>query len=318
MSTEEITDTLLPAGTAFQHLCNICVCQRGVFNCSSEICDVDCEWSSWSPWTPCSESCGTGQQSSNRTILQPSLYGGAPCKGPDRRTTTCIAPDCACPDGERWKRSESEEVPLCERSCEDIYSSSPVNCSHSTEGCVCEDGLYRNSEGVCVIPALCPCHDQGIMREAGSEWDEGCLSCHCVNGKQVCQLRCPPLYCEEGEVKVEEPGSCCPVCRKQFPDEPVPECRRYVQVRNITKGDCRLDNVEVSFCRGRCLSRTDVILEEPYLQSVCECCSYRLDPETPVRFLSLQCESGESEPVVLPVIHSCECTSCQGGDLSRR
>lgn len=43
--------------------------------------------------------------------------------------------------------------------------------------------------------------------------------------------------------------------------EPESECRRYVQVRNITKGDCRLDNVEVSFCRGRCLSRTDVILE---------------------------------------------------------
>lgn len=47
-----------------------------------------------------------------------------------------------------------------------------------------------------------------------------------------------------------------------FPSgEPVSECRRYVQVRNITKGDCRLDNVEVSFCRGRCLSRTDVTLE---------------------------------------------------------
>lgn len=43
--------------------------------------------------------------------------------------------------------------------------------------------------------------------------------------------------------------------------EPEPECRRYIQVRNITKGDCRLENVEVSFCRGRCLSRTDVILE---------------------------------------------------------
>ncbi|KAG7281604.1 hypothetical protein CRUP_033714 [Coryphaenoides rupestris] len=79
------------------------------------------------------------------------------------------------------------------------------------------------------------------------------------------------------------------------------ECQRHTQVRNITKGDCRLDNVE-----------------EPYLQSVCECCSYRLDPDHPVRFLSLQCVSGDSEPVVLPVIHSCECTSCQGGDLSRR
>uniref|UniRef100_A0A8C9YCU5 SCO-spondin n=1 Tax=Sander lucioperca TaxID=283035 RepID=A0A8C9YCU5_SANLU len=237
VSTEQITEALLPPGTVIQHLCNTCVCQRGVFNCTSKFCD-------------------------------------------------------ACPDGEQWKRSASEEVPLCERSCQDIYSSSPVNCSRSVEGCVCGEGLYRNTEGVCVIPALCPCHDQGNLREAGSEWDEGCMTCRCVNGKKLCQLRCPPLNC----------------------DEPVPECRRYVQVKNITKGNCRLDNVEVSFCRGRCLSRTDVILEEPYLQSVCKCCSYRLDPDNPVRFLSLQCESGESEPIVLPVIHSCECASCQGGE----
>uniref|UniRef100_A0A8C9YIB5 SCO-spondin n=1 Tax=Sander lucioperca TaxID=283035 RepID=A0A8C9YIB5_SANLU len=291
VSTEQITEALLPPGTVIQHLCNTCVCQRGVFNCTSKFCDVDCEWSSWSQWSPCSASCGTGQQISTRSILQPSQYGGAPCEGTDHRTKTCMAPDCACPDGEQWKRSASEEVPLCERSCQDIYSSSPVNCSRSVEGCVCGEGLYRNTEGVCVIPALCPCHDQGNL-QAGSEWDEGCMTCRCVNGKKLCQLRCPPLNC----------------------DEPVPECRRYVQVKNITKGNCRLDNVEVSFCRGRCLSRTDVILEEPYLQSVCKCCSYRLDPDNPVRFLSLQCESGESEPIVLPVIHSCECASCQGGE----
>ncbi|KAK2858572.1 hypothetical protein Q5P01_003192 [Channa striata] len=316
--TAEITDTLLPPDTAVQYLCNTCVCQGGIFNCTSEPCDVDCEWSSWSQWSPCSASCGTGRQTSTRVVLQPRMYEGAPCDGPDLRTAICMAPDCVCPVGEQWRRSVSEVVPLCERSCQDIYSSSPVNCSHSTEGCVCQEGLYRNTEGVCVIPALCPCLDQGVLQEAGSEWDEGCMSCRCENGKKMCQLRCPPLQCDEGEVKVEEADSCCPVCRKQFPGEPLPECRRYVQVRNITKGDCRLDNVEVSFCRGRCLSRTDVMLEEPYLQSVCECCSYRLDPDNPVRFLSLPCESGESEPVVLPVIHSCECTSCQGGDLSRR
>lgn len=45
------------------------------------------------------------------------------------------------------------------------------------------------------------------------------------------------------------------------PGEPGAECRRYVEVRNITKGNCWLDNVEVSFCRGRCLSWTDVIME---------------------------------------------------------
>lgn len=54
------------------------------------------------------------------------------------------------------------------------------------------------------------------------------------------------------------------------------------------------------------------VCQEPYLQAMCDCCSYRLDPQTPVRFLSLHCSSGENEPVVLPVIQSCECTSCQG------
>uniref|UniRef100_A0A3Q3AAE4 SCO-spondin n=1 Tax=Kryptolebias marmoratus TaxID=37003 RepID=A0A3Q3AAE4_KRYMA len=260
VSTEGSSEALLQPGTTIKHLCNTCVCQGGIFSCTSEVCDV-------------------------------------------------------CPDGEHWRRTVSEDVPLCERSCQDIYSSSPVNCSHSAEGCVCREGLYRSPEGVCVIPALCPLC---FVIQAASEWEDGCLSCSCVNGKKLCHTRCPPLYCDEGEVKVEEPGHCCPVCRKQFPEEPVPECQRYVQLQNITKGGCWLDNVEVSFCRGRCLSRTDVILEEPYLRSKCECCSYRLDPHDPVRFLSLQCESGENEPVVLPVIHSCECTSCQGGDLSRR
>ncbi|KAJ8374864.1 hypothetical protein SKAU_G00054440 [Synaphobranchus kaupii] len=311
---------LIPPGTVVQQLCNTCVCDGGVFICTEDSCDVDCEWGSWSDWSPCSVRCGTGEQLSGRVVLQARQYRGAECEGSARRSRTCQEPDCACPEGERWWRGGSEAAPACERSCREMYLAPPLNCSGRAEeqGCVCREGLYRNPAGRCVIAALCECHEEGMWREAGTEWEEGCQSCRCVNGLKQCQSGCPPLQCDEGEVKVEETGSCCPVCRKEFPGEPVAECRRYTEVRNITKGDCRLDNVEVSYCRGRCLSRTNVILEEPYLQAMCDCCSYRLDPHSPVRFLSLQCDSGETEPVVLPVIHSCECTSCQGGDLSRR
>ncbi|XP_037393266.1 SCO-spondin [Pygocentrus nattereri] len=312
----------VPPGTIVPHLCNTCVCENGVFNCTEEPCDVDCEWSSWSEWSSCSASCGSGLQSSSRYVLEPRQYGGHECEGPSNRSRVCTEPDCGCPEGERWRRSMSEAERVCERGCVDMYKAEPLNCTTTnaiSEGCVCEDGRYRNADGRCVIPALCQCEEEdGTLREPGSEWEEDCQTCHCVNGLKQCKTSCPTLQCEQGEVKVLEAGQCCPVCRKEYTGDPLAQCHHHTEVRNITKGDCRLDNVEVSFCRGRCLSGTDVILEEPYLQVVCDCCSYRLDPQSPVRFLSLRCANGESEPVVLPVIDSCECTSCQGGDLSRR
>lgn len=208
---------------------------------------------------------------------------------------------------------------LCERTCQELYREPWRNCSSGTLGsCVCETGTYRSSTGQCVSPAHCECEHDGQLYEAGATWQDGCHACHCVNGLGVCAPVCPPLYCVEGEVKVQEPGECCPVCRKEIPDERSPVCRLHAELRNITKGNCYLDQVEVSFCRGRCTSWTNVLAEEPYLQTVCDCCSYRLDPDTPVKILNLQCEDGGEEPVVLPVIQSCECSSCQGGDFSRR
>ncbi|XP_056594756.1 SCO-spondin [Triplophysa dalaica] len=319
--TLDVQEHQVPPGSIIPHLCNSCVCDSGIFTCSNVSCDVDCEWSSWSAWSSCSASCGSGHQFSSRTVQREQQYGGRECEGPSNRTQICRGPECECPEGERWLWAVTGSERVCERGCLDMYRPEALNCRSqgASEGCVCEEGLYRSPDGQCVIPALCQCEDHdGTLRELGSEWTDGCLSCHCVNGQRSCQSNCPSLHCSEGEVKVLEPGVCCPVCRREYPEDPVAECRRYTEVRNITKGDCRLDNVEVSFCRGRCLSRIDVILEEPYLQAFCDCCSYRLDPQNPVHFLSLQCASGDVEPVVLPVIHSCECTSCQGGDLSRR
>ncbi|CAJ0942552.1 unnamed protein product [Ranitomeya imitator] len=137
---------------------------------------------------------------------------------------------------------------------------------------------------------------EGKGDQPGEDWQDGCHMCRCVNGIGVCATKCPPLQCAEVEVKVLEPGGCCPVCRRLMEDGS-PVCKLHTEVRNITKGGCYLENVEVHFCRGQCSSWTNVLAEEPYLQTMCDCCSYRLDPESPVKILNLRCEDGEEEPV---------------------
>ncbi|CAM2104988.1 unnamed protein product [Caretta caretta] len=302
-----------PAGSTIFHQCNSCVCRRGAFSCSQRDCNVDCLWSAWSAWSACSVTCGPGVRVSQRHQLQQRLYDGAECLGPPTRRTPCSLPDC----GESW-HGPGPTAP-CERTCQQIYEEPRHNCSAgAVPGCVCEAGRYRDSSGHCVTAAHCECEHGGQLRPPGAEWQEGCESCRCLNGRAVCTAGCPPLVCLEGEVKVQEPGSCCPVCRRESFEEPSSACQRYTEVRNITKGRCTLHGVEVSYCSGRCASRTNVTSEEPYLQTLCTCCSYHLDPVSPVRILSLPCEDGEVEPVVLPIIHSCECSPCQGGDFSER
>ncbi|MEE6508514.1 hypothetical protein FKM82_021513 [Ascaphus truei] len=306
------------AGTVLYHQCNSCICHRGAFNCTQDNCDVDCQWSQWTEWSPCSVTCGSGVQISQRHQTQQRLYEGEECSGSPTHHRACTLLDCDCPVGERWKR-HSPEARSCERTCEEVFEAPERNCSiGGSEGCVCEAGRYRSSSGLCVTAAHCECAHKEQVYPPGTEWQDGCVTCHCVNGLGVCTAGCPPLHCVEGDVKVQEPDSCCPVCRKEILDGPSPVCQLHKELRNITKANCHLDQVEVSFCRGQCMSWTNVLPEEPYLQTICDCCSYRLDPVSPVRILSLQCEDGELEPVVLPMIHSCECSSCQGGDFSKR
>ncbi|XP_042187650.1 potassium voltage-gated channel subfamily H member 2-like [Callorhinchus milii] len=315
-----------PPGAVYLDQCNTCVCEKGIFNCSERDCDVDCIWSAWSGWSECSVTCGSGVQVSTRLPARDREYGGRECQGPREQRQPCTTADCECPEGERWSRgsaetaTETETETVCERVCTDLHQDMAQNCSGLGERgrCVCAAGRYRTTAGQCVTPAYCPCADGHTVYPPGFEWDEGCLSCRCVNGMKACTAACPPLLCLEGQVKVEEVGSCCPVCRREIPGSRSEICRRFTELRNISKGDCHLRNVEVSYCSGSCLSTVYVIPEEPYLRSECDCCSYRLDPELPVRFVVLECGDGETETLVLPVIHSCECSGCQGGDFSGR
>ncbi|XP_066440797.1 SCO-spondin-like [Eleutherodactylus coqui] len=316
LTVEERT-TEYPAGTIIHYQCNNCSCHMGNFICSSQDCDVDCQWSEWSIWSSCSVTCGSGVQTSERLQIRQRLYDGEECNGTPTRQKRCELPNCNCPIGERWRQPLSEED-FCERTCLEVYEERGKNCTSRAIGsCVCETGRYRNSSGMCVSVEHCECEHGEQLYQSGEDWQDECHICRCVNGIGVCATQCPPLHCNEGDVKVHEPGECCPVCRRLITDSS-PVCKLHTEIRNISKGGCYLENVEVRFCRGQCLSWTNVLAEEPYLQTMCDCCSYRLDPESPVKILNLQCNDGEEETVVLPVIHSCECTSCQGGDFSKR
>ncbi|XP_068828902.1 LOW QUALITY PROTEIN: SCO-spondin-like [Capricornis sumatraensis] len=234
---------------------------------------------------------------------------------------SCSLTDCQeCPPGETWQQADPGELGPCEQTCrEPNATETQGNCSgRQAPGCVCQRGHFRSQEGPCVPMDLCECWHHGRPHPPGSEWQEACESCRCISGESVCTQHCPPLTCAQGEVAVQEPGSCCPTCRQEAPEEQPVSCRHLTELRNLTKGACYLEQVEVNYCSGHCPSSTNVLPEEPYLQSQCDCCSYRLDPENPVRILNLRCPGGRTELVVLPVIHSCQCSACQGGDFSER
>uniref|UniRef100_A0A8K9UVC9 SCO-spondin n=1 Tax=Oncorhynchus mykiss TaxID=8022 RepID=A0A8K9UVC9_ONCMY len=235
---------------------------------------------------------------------------------------TLVCTDLLCPVYGPWGQWSA-----CSESCGTGQRMRIRPCNDTEGGPPCAETVHTET---CVLPPCPECTSSQVFSQCAGSCPYSCEDLwpenQCVSGPCIPGCTCPPgmvstlRYGQYTQAWSVHTGMVSTFRHGQYTQAwsvhssmPVAECRRYTEVRNITKGDCRLDNVEVSYCRGRCLSKIDVILEEPYLQSLCDCCSYRLDPESPVRFLSLLCDSGESEPVVLPVIHSCECTSCQGG-----
>ncbi len=68
-----------------------CVCK------TLRVCvSVDGGWSSWTPWSVCSVTCGAGLQSHYRFCSDPERAGnGLPCVGPDREDRVCASAPCS-------------------------------------------------------------------------------------------------------------------------------------------------------------------------------------------------------------------------------
>ena len=56
---------------------------------------MNCKWSSWSSFTSCSKSCGSGgMHSRTRSKTQVENYGGSPCLGSVSDSKSCFLKDC--------------------------------------------------------------------------------------------------------------------------------------------------------------------------------------------------------------------------------
>ncbi|XP_063600047.1 hemicentin-1-like [Penaeus indicus] len=63
--------------------------------CNTAKCPVNGAWGSWSEWSPCSMTCGLGMRVRTRLCNNPHPgFGGAPCVGEERETTSCEGDTC--------------------------------------------------------------------------------------------------------------------------------------------------------------------------------------------------------------------------------
>ncbi|MGH0153391.1 UNVERIFIED_CONTAM: hypothetical protein FKN15_041924 [Acipenser sinensis] len=190
--------------------CNNCSCVDGrITNCTQLSCDVNGQWSEWTPWSECSVTCGTGLQNHYRFCASPARSGsGLPCIGPDRQDQICNTAPCALSGGwsgwSNWTectkscgggvRSRSRECDSPTPGGDGDYCEGPSSehCVWSCEpGCYCSSGKVLNKNGTaCVERQDCTCLDlrtgerflpgETVLRA------DGCNNCTCVKGKLIC------------------------------------------------------------------------------------------------------------------------------------
>jgi hypothetical protein len=71
----------------------VCPSTKDVMDCNVQPCPVSCQLAAWSPWSDCTQPCGSGSQTRVRDTLVRAVNGGAPC-GAAKQTRACNTGAC--------------------------------------------------------------------------------------------------------------------------------------------------------------------------------------------------------------------------------
>jgi len=81
--------------------------------CESWTCPVDCRWTVWGAWMPCTKTCGSGNMHRSRAYDPRPESGGTPCAGAHMEMIDCGS--TPCPVDCMW--DEWMDWSLCSSSC---------------------------------------------------------------------------------------------------------------------------------------------------------------------------------------------------------
>lgn len=156
---------------------------------------VDCEWSSWSEWSSCSVSCGSGMQRSSRSVVQHRQYGGRECEGHSHRSRECTGPDCGKNQKHNTKRNHVDFLCMCCLCCISILC---VCCSVSRGRALEKEHVWVRA---CVWQRVCG-HVQRWT--AKLHWSEQALRGLRVWGRALSWRRGP--VCDSSSLSVRGGG----------------------------------------------------------------------------------------------------------------
>merc|ERR1719238_123304 len=187
-------------------------CPTQLTQTRSSVCSVDCAVAQWSDWSQCSEPCGGGSQTRNRTVTRHAANGGAGCPSTDEARScndaVCTGADCVMSEWGAWGSCSAScggGTRIRSRGVEVAGWGTGVACGGVVEVKACNDtpcpidgmctGCWAGTSGQCKSPLSAVC---SVLREDTGTCPADSVRCYtpvaCVVGEwgewSMCSVAC--------------------------------------------------------------------------------------------------------------------------------